>query len=170
MRKKTIMFGELAVVESVNNRLVVNSQPDAIYFTSDDLLIFRDLAAISSIFNGIDELFKEATNEEVQQFLDESFIVLADGYCTDKVSKPNRKRVALAMATLSAMSDQDKSEILSYITKYCGEKLESGNDGKFKISTDTQLKLLIYGIEQRFYTTPLGQEKRIANSVQSFDS
>ena len=28
-----------------------------------------------------------------------------------------------------------------------------------------ELKMLLYGIEQRFYTTPVGGEKRLANSV-----
>ena len=37
----------------------------------------------------------------------------------------------------------------------------------FEISDDDSLKLLIYGIEQRFYTTQFGQEKRLANSVQA---
>lgn len=35
----------------------------------------------------------------------------------------------------------------------------------FKISNEKELKLLLYGIEQRFYTTPDGRERRIANSV-----
>ena len=32
--------------------------------------------------------------------------------------------------------------------------------------TLTMLVYLLYGIEQRFYTTPFGKEKRLANSVQ----
>lgn len=35
---------------------------------------------------------------------------------------------------------------------------------KFEISNDDESKQL-YGIEQRFYTTPFGHEKRLANSV-----
>jgi len=168
IRRKTIVFGEVAEVEEGVNRLVINTTPDAVYFKASDTLIFRNLATISSIFEGIDELYKEATKAEVAQFLGEPFIELAGEYNADKVSKPNRKRISLAMATLAAMSDEDKTGVHSYIENYCEQKLKfNKQDSKFEISTDDELKLLLYGIEQRFYTTPFGHEKRLANSVVS---
>jgi hypothetical protein len=60
--------------------------------------------------------------------------------------------------------------LLDYIEDYCKQKLNFDQPNqKFEISTDDELKLLLYGIEQRFYTTPFGQEKRLANSVQALD-
>lgn len=166
LQRKTFVFGEVAKIEESSTRLVVNAQPDAVYIKSKDTLVFRNLAAISSIFKGIDELYKEATSEEVSQFLDESFVELANGYDVEKVSKPNRRRIALAMTTLSAMSDEDKSSMLNYVNEYCQQKLNFDQQNqKFEIATDDDLKLLVYGIEQRFYTTPFGQERRIANSI-----
>lgn len=168
LRRKTVVFGEVAEVEEDKLRLVVNAQPDAVYITAMDVLIFKSLATISSIFPGIDELYKEATQEEVEQFLGEPFIALSNDFGAEKVSKPNRKRVALAMATLAALPEQDKEAMLSYIDGYCGEQLKFDKKaGRFDVSTDNELKLLIYGIEQRFYTTQFGQEKRLANSVQA---
>ena len=74
------------------------------------------------------------------------------------------------MATLDAMSDADKGSMLGYINGYCCEKLKfDSQNEKFEVSTDEELKLLLYGIEQRFYTTPFGNERRVANSVQSMD-
>ena len=35
----------------------------------------------------------------------------------------------------------------------------------FAVNSEDELKLLLYGIEQRFYTTLVGGERRIANSV-----
>ena len=129
--------------------------------------MFRNLAAISSIFKGIDKLYKEATNEEVTNFLNESFIKLSNGYGVANVSTPNRKRIALATSTLDTMQDQDRGQIVSYIQSYCDEKLNFDRESeKFEIKKDEELKYLLYGIEQRFYTTELGQEKRLANSVQ----
>lgn len=168
IRKKTICFGEVAQIEEDEGRIVINSQPDAIYIKNSDTLIFRNLATISGIFKGIDTLFKEATNEEVKDFLGESFISLAGSYGIDSVSKPNRKRIALAMTTLAGMSEQDRASMLSYINDYCQDKLTLDTDiRKFSISKDDELKLLLYGVEQRFYTTPFGKEKRLANSVQA---
>jgi len=169
LRQKTIVFGDSAVVEDDKQRLVVNSQPDAVYFQAIDTLAFKSLATISSIFPGIDELYKEATQDEVCQFLKEPFIKLTNGFDAEKVSKPNRKRIALALETLAALPEQDKQTMILYINAYCQNSLTlDEKTGQFEISGDGELKLLVYGIEQRFYTTQIGQEKRIANSVQAF--
>lgn len=166
VKRKTLVFGEAAELEKSQTRLVINALPDAVYFKAADTLIFKSLATISSIFKGIDELYKEATKEEVEQFLDESFIELSNDYGVEKVSKPNRKRIGLAMKTLESMSADDKANMLEYIDGYCEQKLKFDQQNKkFEISTDEDLKLLVYGIEQRFYTTPFGREKRCANSV-----
>lgn len=70
------------------------------------------------------------------------------------------------MKTLEIMSADDKTNMLEYIYGYCEQKLKFDQQNqKFEISTDEDLKLLVYGIEQRFYTTPFGNEKRCANSV-----
>lgn len=166
VKRKTLVFGEAATLEQSQTRLVINALPDAVYFKGSDTLVFRNLATISSIFKGIDELYKEATKEEVEQFLDESFIELSNDYGVEKVSTPNRKRIGLAMKTLESMSADDKTNMLEYIDGYCEQKLKFNQQNqKFEISTDEDLKLLVYGIEQRFYTTPFGNEKRCANSV-----
>ncbi len=170
IRRKTVSFGDAAKIEQGGNRLVINEKPDAIYFAQSDTLIFTNLATISSIFKGIDILYKEATDQEVEQFLDEDFIELSSDYSLDKVSKPNRKRIALAMDTLDAMEPNERDQMLSYIHSYCDQKLRfDADNGKFEIKTDDELKYLLYGIEQRFYTTPLSHERRLANSVQSMD-
>ncbi|EHZ2745594.1 ATP F0F1 synthase synthase [Vibrio vulnificus] len=166
VKRKTLVFGEAAELEKSQTRLVINALPDAVYYKAADTLIFKNLATISSIFVGIDELYKEATKEEVEQFLEEPFIETSNGYSVDKVSKPNRKRIGLAMKTLENMSPDDKTNMLEYIDGYCEQKLKFDKQNqKFEISTDEDLKLLVYGIEQRFYTTPFGKEKRCANSV-----
>ncbi|OEF93163.1 hypothetical protein [Vibrio splendidus] len=168
--KKMIAFGEAAELESTEKRLVVNQVADAVYYKAQDKLVFKSLATISSIFKGIDELYKEATKEEVEKFLEEDFIELSDGYDTSKVSKPNRKRIALAMDTLAALPVEERDQMYSYIHSYCEQKLTFDKENsKFEINSDDELKYLLYGIEQRFYTTPLGHEKRLANSVQTMD-
>lgn len=167
IRKKIIAFGEVAEIEEHSSRIIVNDQPDAVYFKNSDTLAFRNLATISGIFKGIDELYRQATQQETEAFLAESFISLNKGYNAGKVSKPNRKRIALAMDSLAKLSNQEKIDILDYISDYCDQKLKFDSTSQhFKISTDEELKLLLYGVQQRFYTTLIGKEKRLANSVQ----
>lgn len=39
----------------------------------------------------------------------------------------------------------------------------------FNIGDEEELKLLLWGIEQRFYTTVVGNKRRAANSIISLD-
>ncbi|MEH8045757.1 ATP F0F1 synthase synthase [Gallibacterium anatis] len=164
-KKKFISFGDVTKLEESENRIIIKEHPNAVYFKETDVLIFKDLSKISSIFEGIDMLYKEATEQEVKDFLDNSFIKLKD-FDSSKVSKPNRKRIAMANNTLGRFDDNMKKQLVSYINEYCSEKLIfDEKEGKFEIETDDQLKNLLYGIDQRFYTTGIDHERRLANSV-----
>ncbi|SUO94046.1 hypothetical protein [Suttonella ornithocola] len=164
-RQSIIYIGDSAKLEEANNRILIKQEPDAVYFKNQDILIFKYLPVISSIFKGIDTLYKEATAQETTDFLSNSFIKLKD-FDSTKVGKPNRKRIAMAMASLGKFDDNMKLQLFDYINNYCSSKLKFHKDElAFEISTDEELKFLLYGIEQRFYTTLLGNEKRLANSV-----
>ena len=140
--------------------------PDAIYCQDNDTLYFRRLESITSIFKGIDQIYREATDEETAQFLQSNFIQLGETYTAENVKTANRKRIALASKTISNLAPQDRDNIFTYIGEYC-PALKTP-DNKFAISGENELKLLLYGIDQRFYTTLVGNEQRIANSVIPF--
>ena len=111
-------------------------------------------------------LYREATKEETESFLANDFISLKDGYSSNKVKTANRKRIALAVKTLSELDEPDRKNIFKYIGDYCPElKVSENDENAFEIGSENELKMLLYGIEQRFYTTPVGGEKRLANSV-----
>ena len=164
-KKKMFVFGEVAELETTQDRIVVNEVPDAVYFPDEDTLIFYNLSSITSVFAGIDILYKEATKEQVEDFLEQPFVNLENGYELDKVSKPNRKRISMAMERFEQLDAVQKDQMFDYIHGYC-ENINFDEQNKtFSIATDDDLKYLLYGIDQRFYTTPLSNEKRLANSV-----
>ncbi|HHF1647837.1 TPA: ATP F0F1 synthase synthase, partial [Haemophilus influenzae] len=166
LRKKFISIGDGIALEENKTVFTINNIPDAVYFKDKDVLIFRNIATISSVFRGIDQLYREATNEDVDNFLSNNFINKDGSFSTENVSKPNRKRIAMVIDTLSKLDNDSKNKILNYINEYCGDNLNFNKETqKFNISTDNELKILLYGIEQRFYTTPIGNEKRLANSI-----
>lgn len=162
-RKSVLCIGEGFQYKQDRQELVINDLPDAIYNRSEDRLYFRKLESITSIFKGIDQLFRAATDEEVFDFLRNDFISLRADYDVSDVKTPNRKRIALARNTLERLTEVDRGRIFSYIGEYCPNL--SQDNGAFEIGTEDELKMLLYGIEQRFYTTPVGGEKRLANSV-----
>lgn len=145
--------------------IVINQVPDAIYVKDDDTLYFKRLPAITTIFKGIYELYKEATQEETEEFLQNDFINLDESFTADSVKKANRKRIAMAQESLKKFKPKEKKQIFSYIREYCADLEFDENDENFSISNEDDLKKLLYGIEQRYYTTRIGNEKRLANSI-----
>lgn len=166
-RKRIVLFGEEFTYKTNCAEIVIKDSADAIYDKDTDSLYFRRLESITGIFKGIDMLYREATQEETDSFLASDFICLKNDYSSSKVKTANRKRIALAMKTLSELSEMDRKNIFSYIGEYCPDLKASEN--AFEVGTENDLKLLLYGIEQRFYTTPIGGEKRIANSAVALE-
>jgi hypothetical protein len=145
--------------------IIINQFPDAIYVKGEDKLYFNKLSSITSIFNGIYDLFKEATQEETQLFLANEFIKLECDFSVNQVKTANRKRIAMAQETLKKYNPKDKIKIFNYIREYCNDLEFDENEETFSIANEDDLKKLLYGIEQRYYTTSIGNEKRLANSI-----
>ena len=164
-KKSIISFGESFKYRSDSEEIVVNDLPDAIYDNKKDILYFKKIESIVRIFKGIINLYKEATDEETEQFLKSNFLTLKDGYGVANVKTANRKRIALANDTLSKLNNKDKRNIFLYIKDYCPKLYTKENT--FSVSNENELKMVLFGIEQRFYTTPIGKERRVALSVSS---
>lgn len=161
--RSILNLGDNINLERRKNILIINECPDAVYYKDQDCLYFKKLETISSIFKGIDVLYREATQGEVENFFCEKFISLSSDYTASKVGKANRRRLAMAMDTLNKLEEKQKKQIFLYTNKYYpGLKY---NGSSFMINNEEDLKNLLYGIEQRFYTTPVTNENRVANSV-----
>jgi hypothetical protein len=145
--------------------IIIKPYSDAIYDKTQDTLYFKNLTAITSIFPEIGNLYREATDADTEEFLNNVFISLTNNYDVLKVKTANRKRIAMAMDTLGKYTAVEKNQIFEYIKDYCTELAFSEELGHFEIGTEDNLKHLLYGIEQRYFTTPLGNEKRLANSI-----
>lgn len=167
IEKRWFKFSDAPSLEKNSSLVVINVLADAIYLKTEDFLYFKKLTSISSIFKGISELYKEATQEETKNFLESDFIKLEDNYSADKVGASNRKRIAMALDTLSTFTVEEKTHIYSYIKEYCNKLNFDEIDSNFTIKSEDDLKHLLWGIEQRYYTTPIRNEKRVANSVSA---
>ena len=134
--RRFIHIGDDFTYEENSKSININVTPDAIYQKNNDTLYFQSLSKLKKIFKGIEELYREATDEETTEFLNSSFI-----------------------------NPKEKKQIVKYISKYCKNLKTNEDKNTFDIGSEKELKELIYGIEQRYYTTEIGNEKRLANSV-----
>ncbi len=162
MTKKYFSLGDEVSLKKEKS-LVINEYPDAIYRKDKDVLLFKKLQTIAPLFKGIEVLYKEATREETAAFLNNEFIALTNKYSVDKVKTLNRKHIALVAEGLNNFTKKQRREVLDYTHKYYPQ-LEY-NNGVFSIGGESDLKYLLWGIEQRYYTTPITKENRVANSV-----
>lgn len=162
LSKKRITLGDMVKYSDSSSEIIIQKEPDAIYLKEKDCLYFRKLEAIAGIFKGIDTLYREATEEETEKFLGQKFIEL-EGFTAKHVKQANRKRIAMVGDMLGKMEKKKKRIILDSFKEYCPELLTE--KGRLKVSSENDLKLVLYGLDQRFYTTPDGEEKRIANSI-----
>lgn len=164
LQRRLIVFGSPIKYNENSREIVINSYPDAIYRKSDDRLFFQKLSSITAIFNGIEEVFKEATAEDTANFLQQDFLCVAEEFDNSRVKQPNRKRIALAKAAWAEYDQDQRSAVLGSIREYYPSIVGDGD--KFIINNDEDLTYLLYGFLQRYYTTADGREKRIARSVQ----
>lgn len=161
--RRFINLGDKYSFEPKSRNITINSIPDAIYIKNIDIMYFKKLSSISKIFIGISELYREATQEETTTFLESDFIILRDNYTVDAVKQTNRKRIAIAIDLMNNYDNEQKDAVFDSLREYCPDLTAENNS--FYIGSENDLKLLLYGIGQRFYTTPDGRERRIANSI-----
>lgn len=164
LSKKLLHLGDAFRYDENSKTIVINSIADSIYIKDQDILYFKRLPTV--IFKGIDILYREATEVETTNFLRREFVHLED-FSASKVGKANRHRIAMALDTLNNFGEEQKGTVIEYVRDYCPD-LEYQNNA-FKIKSDDDLKKLLYGIEQRYYTTPVGNERRCANSIIRLD-
>jgi hypothetical protein len=163
LRKKWLkVSGDFSLVED-EEIIILNETPDAIHDTESDRLYFRDFSILKTFFSKIEELYREATDAEVKDFLGQEIISLGGGFSADKVGKPNRKRIALAAAKLQAFTPQNIEQMIQEFPEYVNDV--EIKEGRFVIKNDRDLKMSIYCLEERFYTTSISKERRLANSV-----
>lgn len=146
------------------NLLVIKNTPDCIYDKRANKLYFKNLSYITTIFEGINVLYREATDDEVEKFLSMDVVNVSSGFNKDYVKTANRRRIKEATERYNNFTQQQKDKIPSYISKYC-PSIYDANTNKFNVSNESELTIFLNTLNQRYYTTEIDGEKRLANSV-----
>lgn len=167
MKNKFIYLSEKHQIVDKPKMILFKSYPDAIFDRNQNKLFFKKIETLNSIFIGIEELFREATDEEVEVFLENGFIEFSEGYATNNIKSNNRKRILLINKILEGLEETEVNLLLDYTSEYCSNI--PYNTKKFTISNETELKNLMYGLQERYYTTEIGGEERVANSIIVLD-
>lgn len=163
INKKTILdySGEPKIIEH-RKQIELKEESDAVYDVEEDILYFRDIGKIKAIFPSIEKLYREATQQEVDEFMQNDFIQHPD-MPSDEIGSLNRKRIANLTEKYSHLNDDKKQKLIDYAKQYSGLTIENN---QFVINTETELKNLLYAMDQRYYYADIYEESRVANSVR----
>lgn len=148
----------------------LSPEPNCIYDTQTKRVYFKDVKKAYSVFDVLKLDYKEATDDETRQML--SFdLVKTVGFSVEDVGVSNRKRITSILAKYQNYDKEKKNTLHEYIKEKVGNNLEfDEGDRKFVVRNDTDLRLLLYGIEQRFYQPPLEEEVQVATSTTGLSS
>jgi hypothetical protein len=146
--------------------LVIHNTADAYYLRDVDRLYFQRLSAITSIFPGINELYNEATDAEVENALQLDLLDVAPNFTKEQVKTANRRKIREAMDMYNNYTPQQKAQLSGYLQKYCPGLTFDANSSKFSVTDEKELTQLLNGLCQRYYTTEISNEKRVALTVE----
>ena len=163
-RQSFVSMDEQPSLLNKDHLVVIHEKPDAYYVKDADKLYFKRLSTITTIFSGINELYNEATDDEVDRTLQLDILNVNTEFTKDNVKTANRRRIREAMDAYDNFSAEQKQALPGYFQKYC-PGLFSG--GKVNIDDEKSLTQFLNGINQRFYTTEISNQQRVALSVDN---
>ena len=167
LKKNIMLFSSEPTLDNQPKVIIFNEKPDAVYNRNNDTLSFKNLGVLKDIFIGINALYREATEEETTDFISNSCIALSGNFSIGDIKPANRKRITMVWENYQNWDQNLKNSFIQYATKYC-TNIAYEND-KFVVSNEQELKQILFAIDERYYTTELQLEKRLANSVQTLD-
>lgn len=167
LKKKWFSLDGDGVKYFENDGLIyINPVPNCIYDNQSKCIYFLDIAKAYSIFKDLKLDYKEATDAETDRMLKSDLIKTKQGFNASGVGVSNRKRITSILAQYEAYEDNDKNTLKNYIREKVGNKLTyNANSDSFEISSDAELRLLLYGVQQRFYQPPLESEVQVATAT-----
>lgn len=156
----TFAVGNPKIKEMSNSVEVRREFPDIIYDSHADRLLFKDLSRAKEIYKDLINLYREATDEEITDFLssrEDTTISIS----IDKIGIRNRKEIARLGDKISTLSSEAKAALVTYIDTHLTEAgLHKGEDGKIIIAKPIDLSSYLALLDQRFVHSEVYSESR----------
>lgn len=165
-RQRLLSMDDQPTLLNKEHLLVIHKNADAYYLRDTDCLYFQRLSAITSIFPGINELYNEATDNEVDTALQLGLLNVAPDFTKEKVKTANRRKIKEALDMYNNYTAPQKEQLPQYLQKYCPWLAFDPATQKFGITDEKTLTQLLNGLCQRYYTTEISQEKKVALSTE----
>ena len=146
----------------IENGIELKSENDA-YFDGNDKLYFKNFRTIRSLFKGIDDYYRIASQAEVDEFKEFNLVSFVSDF---KIKNNNLKMLAILKDDEIDLSDTSIISTLLTSYKQYPEQDFKVSKGKFIIDTNKQLTSFLKLALGRLYTNPITSHQMEASSAR----
>ena len=82
------------------------------------------------------------------------------------ISNERYNKIKEALDMYNNYTPEQKTQLPTYIQRYCAGLVYDERERKFEISNERTLSLLLNGLCQRYYTTEISNEKKVALATE----
>ncbi|MDR1033158.1 MAG: hypothetical protein LBL41_00040 [Bifidobacteriaceae bacterium] len=165
--KSSLMYRKYPDISTRENVIDLPIRQDA-YFDGEKRIYFKKFFTIRSMFNNVDDYYREATKEEVKAIKASNMFDIDNGF---KIKIRNLKHIAMIFdddsISLNDISIQNK--LKAYVEKYKGHEITIDSDGKFKIKNNAELAIVLKALRGHYYVSEITNEKMEATSASKLE-
>ena len=150
----------------IENGIELKSENDA-YFDGNDKLYFKNFRTIRSLFKGIDDYYRIASQAEVDEFKEFNLVSFVSDF---KIKTNNLKMLAVLKDYEIDLDDiAVKSTLLRTYSQYPSQEFELDDNQNFIIDSNRKLTCLLKLALGRLYTNPITHHKMEANHAKKLN-
>lgn len=155
-------------VTSPGNVVEFSAKVDAYWHEESSNLYFKNFSVIKPLFEGIEKFYRSASTKETEQFLKNDFFSIQKSFRKEKIG--SRALSNIAMILDDNKIDFTNVKVRNKYTKYSMKFSEYGIkivNGKFDLSTPSDLTKVITILQQRLYKAEVTGESRVADHSEA---
>ena len=150
----------------IENGIELKSEIDA-YFDGNDKLYFKSFKTIRSLFNGIDDYYRIASQAEVDEFKEFNLVHFVSDF---EIKNNNLKMLAVLKDYDINLDDTDiKQTLLETYGGYPHQEFELDENDIFQINSNKKLTSFLKLALGRLYTNPITNDKMEANYAKKLN-
>lgn len=150
----------------IENGIELKSEIDA-YFDGNDRLYFKNFRTIRSLFKGIDDYYRIASQAEVDEFKEFNLVCFVKEF---KIKTNNLKMLAVLKDYRIDLNDVAvKSTLLRTYSQYPRQEFDLDQNNIFQIDSNKKLTSFLKLALGRLYTNPITHDKMEANYAKKLN-
>lgn len=156
-------------IDSIEDRIQINSTPDCVYDVANDTLYFYSIQKVNTIFVGIKALY--VPKDSFETFLDDADIPFSYDAGNKCFSEKTKFMLNDLAKFYTSISKGTKGELRDEIRKVIGNRIQyDNNERKYTPQTEKELQIILYGLQRRIITTRTNTNKMVAIEITTIEN